>query len=242
MRLPRCCLLFCLVVIGCARSEPDMSAVAAPSANALAPIAASSTAPPGTSPPPNALEGREEPRPAQPRVQPACPSSVRVEPGESFEGISRRCYGSRTYQDFLMAHNHHERKALRAGETLTIPPFETLARAQVSAKWQGDMRAVAESYSYFLSVQPEVEKQLRAQKPGMGQYRPSTAAKLALDAAAKTLRPVVERFRAAGVRTQKFAQALEAFERLASGAGSFSTDYAIEDIHQCFSYGISALR
>jgi hypothetical protein len=174
-------------------------------------------------------------------VQSMCPSTVRVERGESFENISRRCYGSRTYQDFLASHNHHERKGLRAGETLEIPPFETLAREHVAAKWASDMSAVAASYAHFLGVQPEIEQQLRGQKPGVGHYRPSAAAKRELDAAASALRPVVERLRAAGVRTKKFAQAVQAFEQLASGEGSFSTDYATEDIHQCFSYGISAL-
>ncbi|MDC3958962.1 hypothetical protein [Polyangium jinanense] len=141
-----------------------------------------------------------------------------------------------------MSHNHHERKGLRAGETLKIPPFETLAREHVAAKWASEMSAVAAAYAHFRRVEPEIEQQLRGQKPGMGPYRPSAAAKLELDAAASALRPVVEHLRAAGVRTKKFAQAVEAFERLASGEGSFSTDYATEDIHQCFSYGISALK
>ncbi|MDI1442542.1 hypothetical protein [Polyangium sp. 6x1] len=173
---------------------------------------------------------------------PSCPSTIRVEKGDSFESITNRCYGSRTYQDFLVAHNHHERKGLRAGETLKIPPFETLARERVAAKWAGEMGAVASAYAHFLRAEPEIETQLRGQKPGMGQYRPSAAAKLELDAAASALRPVVEHLRAAGVRTKKFAQAVEAFEQLASGKGSFSTDYATEEIHQCFSYGISALE
>jgi hypothetical protein len=141
-----------------------------------------------------------------------------------------------------VAHNHHEKKGLRAGETLQIPPFEALAREHVAAEWQSDMTAVAESYAHFLGVQPEIEEQLRGQKPGVGHYRPSAAGKLALDAAASALRPVVEHLRAAGVKTKKFAQAVQEFERLASGEGSFSTDYATEHIHQCFSYGIMALE
>ena len=141
-----------------------------------------------------------------------------------------------------MAHNHHERKGLRAGETLKIPPFETLAREHVAAKWASEMSAVAASYAHFLRVQPEIEKQLREQKPGMAPYRPSAEAKRELDAAASALRPVVEHLRAAGVRTKKFVQAVQAFEQLASGEGNFSTDYTTEDIHQCFSYGIAALE
>ncbi|MDC0743069.1 hypothetical protein [Polyangium mundeleinium] len=87
-----------------------------------------------------------------------------------------------------------------------------------------------------------VVAQLRAQKPGMAPYRPSAEAKRELDAAASALRPVVEHLRAAGVRTKKFAQAVQAFEQLASGEGNFSTDDATEDIHPCFSYGIAALK
>ncbi|MDI1476081.1 hypothetical protein [Polyangium sp. y55x31] len=236
-----------LVLGGCASGQTDGSAIAAPSAAAspsavAAPSAVAPAAPSGTSSPSNAPEVREEPPPALRNAQYGCPSTLRVESGQSFEEISLRCFGSRTYQDFLSSHNQHERKGLRAGETLKIPSFETLARENVAAKWKSDMSAVAAAYTHFLGVQPEIEAQLRGQKPGMGRYQPSPAAKLELDAAASALRPVVEHLRAAGVRTKKFAQAVEAFEQLAKGDGSFSTDYATEEIHQCFSYGISALR
>lgn len=234
--------IFCLVVGGCTRGQPDGAAIAPPSAIAPPPTAASSAAPPETPPDTKTSDVAEAPRSAAQVGPPSCPSSLRVEQGDSFESISRRCYGSRTYQDLLVAHNHHERKGLRAGETLKIPPFETLAREHVAAKWAREMSAVAASYAHFLRVQPEIEKQLRAQKPGAGNYQPSAAAKVELDAAASALRPVVEHLRTAGVRTKKFAQAVEAFAQLASGEGSFSTDYATEEIHQCFSYGISALE
>jgi len=245
-RWTRCSVLG-LLLGGCARGQTDGSAVAAPSAvvSTSTPIAAASTspaAPSGPSTPSGAPEVREEPQPAPRKAKYGCPSTLRVESGQSFEEISLRCFGSRTYQDFLSSYNQHERKGLRAGETLKIPPFETLARENVAAKWKSDMSAVAEAYTHFLGVQPEIEAQLRGQKPGMGGYQPSPAAKLELEAAASALRPVVEHLRAAGVRTKKFAQALEAFERFAKGEGSFSTDYATEDVHQCFSYGISALK
>ncbi|MDC0748299.1 hypothetical protein [Polyangium mundeleinium] len=222
---------------------PPSAIAPAPSAtSSAAPSATASAAPPGTPPETTASDVEETPPSAQPTAPPSCPSTLRVEKGDSFESITNRCYGSRTYQDLLVSHNHHERKGLRAGETLKIPPFETLAREQVAAKWASEMSAVAASYTHFVRVQPEIEKQLRAQKPGAGNYRPSATAKRELDAAASALRPVVEHLRAAGVRTKKFAQAVQAFEQLASGEGSVSTDYATEEIHQCFSYGISALK
>jgi hypothetical protein len=141
-----------------------------------------------------------------------------------------------------MAHNHHEKaKALRAGETLDIPPFATLARERVAAQWAPLVPAIAEAYARYRNVEPDIEKQLRGQR-GMGSYRPDARAKAELETAAGALRPVVTRLREAGVRTQKFAQALADFERLAKGEGSFSTDYATEEIHQSFSYGIDALH
>ncbi|TKD01034.1 hypothetical protein [Polyangium fumosum] len=243
-------LALCLSVGGCTRGQPDGAAVAAPSAVApvpsaiasAAPSATASAAPPATPPDAKASDVQEAPGSTPQTASPSCPSTLRVEKGDSFESITNRCYGSRTYQDLLVSHNHHERKGLRAGETLKIPPFETLAREHVAAKWASEMSAVAASYAHFRRAEPEIDRQLRSQKPGMGPYRPTAAAKLELDAAASALRPVVEHLRAAGVRTKKFAQAVQAFEQLASGEGSFSTDYATEDIHQCFSYGISALE
>jgi hypothetical protein len=91
-------------------------------------------------------------------------------------------------------------------------------------------------------VEPEIHQQLARAKPGVADYRPSASAKADLQAAAKALKPLVTKLRAAGVRTKKFEQAVESLEGFASGRGSHSTDYAIEDMYQSLAYGVEALR
>jgi hypothetical protein len=179
---------------------------------------------------------------APPPKAAACESSVEVARGDTFADLSRRCYGSRSYADWLAAHTGHEKKGLRAGETLDIPPFATLVTERIGPKWSSQAAAIAQAYEHYRLAEPNIEAQLRAAGPGAAAYHPNAAAKAALVAAAAAIRPVVDRLRAQGVRTKKFAQALEAFELLADGKGSHSTDYATEEIHQCFSYGVDALR
>ena len=52
---------------------------------------------------------------------------------------------------------------------------------------------------------------------------------------------IAKHLKKANAKTQKFSQAEEMISALANG-GSFSTDYALEEIHQCFSYGVDALH
>ena len=165
-----------------------------------------------------------------------CGTTVRAERGDSFEQIARRCYGSRTYQDCLIFHNHHERRLLRAGEALDTPPFEVLLNEQLPPKYKREIAGIQEAFSRFRSVQDEIEAQFRAGSGGSGPYHPSARAKEALTAAAHALRPVVTRLKSGGVRNQQFARALGHFEALSAGAGSFSFDYETEEVHQSFRY------
>ena len=172
----------------------------------------------------------------------ACATKLHVGQGDTFAAIARRCYGSRTYQDWIIAHTHHASKPLRAGETIDLPPFATLVDEQLAAKWKPDAPRIVDAFVHFRLAEGEIEASLHAAAPGAAEYVPSAAAKKNLEAAAADLRPFVARLLAAKVRTQKFSQLVETFDQLASGAGSFSTDYATEDVHQCFFYGVHALR
>jgi hypothetical protein len=172
----------------------------------------------------------------------ACASSVRVTPGDSFQALAARCYGSRSYRSWVAAHNGHEHRALRAGETLSMPPFGVLAAERVASRWRREVVPIAEAFERFRHAEPEIRAQLHGGQPGMASYHPSARARAELEAAAAALRPVAGRVRAAGLRTTKLAEAVASFEKLASGEGHFSTDYAVEEIHQCLAYGVEALR
>ncbi|HTJ80451.1 MAG TPA: hypothetical protein VL400_01975 [Polyangiaceae bacterium] len=241
-------ILACILLGGCApgaaTTNPTSEATAlAPTASvattsqptAEATHGASSTA--TASPAPTASAARGPAAPAG-----GCGAALVVASGDTLERISRRCYGSRAYADWIVGHNHHESKPLRAGETLEIPPFETLVTERLAPKWKTGAGPIAEAYAHFRAAEPEIEAQLRSAKPGMATYQPSARAKAELESAANALRPFAQRLEDAGVRTKKLAQATESFTALAGGSGHVSTDYATEDVHQCFYHGVEALR
>ena len=188
----------------------------------------------------NALPPRTQDA-ASPTRPEACGSTIRIVPGDSFADVSRRCYGSRTYSDWLAAHNHHGKKSLRAGEKLEIPRFEKLVDERLAIQWKSQLSRIAKAYEHFHAAEDEIGAQLHAAKPGMGTYRPSAEAKANLDKAAALLHGIAKHLKKANAKTQKFSQAEEMISALANG-GSFSTDYALEEIHQCFSYGVDALH
>jgi hypothetical protein len=242
----RAAIVVALLLAGCApgaaTTSPTGDASLAPSASAVSAPSPPSTATHGT-----ASAATASPRPpasAAPgpaAVAGACGEALVVASGDTLAQISRRCYGSRAYADWIAEHDHHK-KPLRAGETLEIPPFATLVAERLAPKWKTGAGPIAEAYAHFRVVEPEIEAALHAAKPGMAAYRPSPRAKAELELAANALRPFAQRLVDAGVRTKKLGQAIEAFEAFASGSGNFSTDYATEDVHQCFYHGVEALR
>jgi len=172
---------------------------------------------------------------------PTCDATLEVARGDSFEQIARRCYGSRAYADWVAAHANLGR-GLQAGDKLELPSFETLVTERLAAKWRSEAPSIAEAYSEFRGAEPEIDAQLGGAAPGMAAYHPSPAAAAALERAAKAAAATATRLEAAGVHTKKFKQAAETLHRMANGAGNLSTDYATEEVHQSFYYGVEALH
>lgn len=223
MASPRACLALLVVVVAACRADGP-PAQEQPSTGGVAET---------TAPPRSAVVDDSARKP--------CEATEQAAAGDTFERIARRCYGSRTYQDWLVTFNHHQRRALRAGEKIDLPSFGTLAGTCLRDRWKSELPGIQRAYESFVVAQPEIEAAFRKQSGGFGAYHPSATAQKALLDAVAALEPVVTRLASAGVRNRQFATALDQLRALAAGTGSFSLDYETETIHQHFKLGVDAL-
>ena len=163
-----------------------------------------------------------------------CAATKVVVAGETFEGITRHCYGSRTYQTWLMAFNKHT-SMLRIGEKLNVPPFEELLAARVPADWRTDVAPVAIAYREFYSVEGAVNAGFASHS------KPNATTQQHLRNAITQLGTAIVAIKARGARVNQLESAVAQLRDIAEGGGG-SPDYATEEVHQRIALGIDALQ
>lgn len=173
------------------------------------------------------------PAPPAPAVPDPCATTKLVAAGETFEGITLHCYGSRTYQTWLMAFNKHT-SMLRAGEKLSVPPFEELLTARVPAEWRADVAPVAVAYREFHSVEATVNAGFASHS------KPNANTQQHLRNAITQLGAAIVTIKARGARVNQFETAVAQLRDIAEGGGG-SPDYATEEVHQRIALGVDAL-
>jgi hypothetical protein len=159
-----------------------------------------------------------------------CTEFTTIVKGDTFEALTRRCYGSRTYQHWVMAFNHHDSR-LAEGEVMHTPDFETLAASQVSPQRRALVSKIARAYFRFASVEARIT-------PGK---HPATDDHRQLVAAASELDGVMKEVSAQGFRTTQLSAASAQLVALAQGGGG-SPDYATEEVHQRLALSVDALK